>query len=1514
MATLVLGAAGAAIGGSIGGAILGVSAATIGGFIGSTIGSVVDSWIISSLAPTQRIEGARLDNLRITSATEGAVIPRLFGRMRIGGNIFWATDFREETKTTTQGGGKGGGGGSKVKTTEYFYYASFAVALCEGPITGIGRIWADGKLLDTAGITWRWYPGDESQAADPFITAKMGAANTPAYRGTAYVVFEDLPLGNYGNRIPQLSFEVFRPLADQDTAEGLTQAVTMIPASGEFAYATQGIRKGSGGSQSAENLNALSDTADMVVALDRLQAMAPKVGSVSLVVAWFGDDLRAGECTVKPGVEVSGKTTSPQTWVVNGVSRANAHLVSRDDEDRPVYGGTPADFAVVQAIQEMKARGLRVTFYPFLLMDVPPDNTLPNPYSDNAADEGQPTFPWRGRITCSPAAEYAGTVDKTITAATQVAALFGNASPSDFAVAGESVSWTGASGDWGLRRMVMHYAHLCAAAGGVDAFLIGTEMPGLTTIRSGASTYPAVQAFRDLLADVRSILGPDPEIGYAADWSEYFGHQPGDGSGDVHFHLDPLWADPQIDFVGIDNYMPLSDWRDGFDHADALEGWPAIYDRAYLQGNIAGGEGFDWFYASDADRAAQIRTPITDGAQVFSALTPARSFNETSEATILDADFGGSATRKADAAFSARVPLPASPGDGVLFERGGSGTGMLLCVRDGGTVFRYRTGKGSVTAPGTEAAFLDIPVANMPFDGAEHELVWDVALATGTIRLWCDGLFLGTATTTDGQLGSWAGSGSGCFGASGSGATNITGEPNTGWPVSCPNALLMFDQVVTQESGGTDWIFRYKDLKNWWSNAHHDRPGGNALLQPTSWVPQSKPIRFTELGCPAIDRGTNQPNVFFDPKSSESFTPYFSRGWRDDAIQRAYLEAAYLFWGEAANNPVSSVYGGRMVHVPECAAWTWDTRPYPFFPELTDVWTDGPNWRLGHWLTGRLGAVSLAALVRHLCLRAGMPEGRIDVSGLRGAVEGYAIGALESPRASITTLSRHFGFDAVETEGVIRFIMRGRASVASVTHDDLVAPNAGSGAGDGDVLKLTRAQETELPQALKWQVARADEDYDAALVEARRITVDTSRIASESFPMAVPPEEAERRCRRALMEAWTGRETAAFRLPPSRLAVDPADVVTLEHDGRQVPLRLVAIAETQARGIEAVRQDRDAHDLPPGSPRPSSLSQTVVFGAPEVVLLDLPQLTEDQSAHRPFIAAHAVPWPGEMAVFRSPSSDGFELLTSFGSRARIGTLVSDFYSGPTSRFDLGNALVVDLLSGTLESVTDLTLFGGANALAVETGPGNWEIVQAGEAELIAPGRYRLTRLLRGQRGTENAMANPAPADARVVVLDEALASLPVAEADLGLPWNWRIGPASRSVSDETYVAASFTPVGAGLRPFSVAHVEQPWRKPRTTGDLTIGWTRRSRALAADNWGAVEVPLVEETEAYEVDILDSSTVKRVLSATTTSVLYTAAQQITDWGGLLAPGDTLTIRIFQLSALTGRGAAKTVTLKF
>jgi hypothetical protein len=1309
MASVVLNVVGGAIAGPIGAAI------------GSIVGAVIDSRIVAALTPEQRIEGPRLEDIRVTTSTEGAVIPRVHGRMRIGGNIIWATDFREEKHTTSSGGGKGGGGGTT--TTEFFYFCSFAVALCEGPIARIGRVWADGKPFDLKGVTYRVHRGTETQERDPLIRGMMGDNETPAYRGVAYVVFDDLPLKDFGNRIPQLSFEVFRPPLDPDSAEQLLRSVTMIPAAGEFVYATETIRRGGDGETTPENVNSTEGKTDFVVSLDDLEAVAPNVESVALVVAWFGTDLRCGACQIRPGVEVASKTTTPRTWSVNGVSRGAAHLVSRIDGN-PAYGGTPADFSVVQAIQELKARGYRVTFYPFVLMDIPADNTLPDPYSDDAGETGQPKYPWRGRITCSPAPGYAGSPDKTGAAATQVSSFFGSAGPSDYAVSGTSVSWTGASGEWGYRRMVLHYAHLCAAAGGVDAFLIGSELRGLTWVRSSASDYPAVTALASLASAVRSIVGGSTKISYAADWSEYFGHHPQDGSGDVFFHLDPLWADSNVDFVGIDNYMPLSDWRDGFGHADALAGWRSIHDREYLEANIEGGEGFDWYYASESDRDAQNRTAVTDGAY------------------------------------------------------------------------------------------------------------------------------------------------------------------------------------------GKPWVFRFKDVRAWWSNQHFNRPGGVESGTPTAWTPQGKPIRFTEAGCPAVDKGTNQPNVFVDPKSSESNLPSYSRGARDDFIQRRYIEALYHYW--SANNPTSSVYDGPMIELGELSIWTWDARPWPAFPGRADVWGDVENWRLGHWLNGRLGASSLAALVREICRRGGLPDSEIDVARLAATVPGYLIDALESARGSIEPLARFYGFDAVESDGAIRFVPRGGMPVAVVGPDDLVATRR----REDEDIEFTRAQETELPLALKWRLFAADEEYEGMTVEARRITVDTARIRGENFQIAAPGAEADARCRRALFEAWIEREQATFSLAPSRLALEPADVVLIEHDGRQLEFRLRSVADTDSRAVEAARTDAVIYGARPGPARAPAAPAPTVYGTPAVAIMDLPPIREDVSPHRPYVAVYASPWYGQAAVYRSAAMDGFTLLDTVGRPARMGRLAFDFYSsGAAGRnLDLGNELWIDLSSGTLESVTDLALFAGANSAAIESAPGIWEIVQFGVAELVAERRYRCKRLLRGQLGTEGAMRDPAPAGSRVVILDAAVTPLSIGEADIGLSFNWRVGPASEPPDGEAYAGFPFTPRAIGLRPWSVGHVSQPYKVARAPGDLTISWKRRTRSPAGDNWEAVEVPLFEGTEAYEVDILDGAAVKRTLATATTSVVYTAAQQAADWGAPLAWPDQLDIAVHQLSATVGRGAPKAVTLFF
>ena len=130
---------------------------------------------------------------------------------------------------------------------------------------------------------------------------------------------------------------------------------------------------------------------------------------------------------------------------------------------------------------------------------------------------------------------------------------------------------------------------------------------------------------------------------------------------------------------------------------------------------------------------------------------------------------------------------------------------------------------------------------------------------------------------------------------------------------------------------------------------------------------QSKPFWFTEVGCPAIDKGTNQPNVFVDPKSVESNAPHFSSGQRDDFIQRKYIDVVMQFWSSVgSHNPVSLEYAGTMVAAEQIFMWACDARPYPAFPFLSDVWTDGENYDLGHWLNGRLGAAPLSNLVAEI--------------------------------------------------------------------------------------------------------------------------------------------------------------------------------------------------------------------------------------------------------------------------------------------------------------------------------------------------------------------------------------------------------------------------------------------------------------------------------------------------------------------------------------------------------------------
>ena len=1267
----------------------------------TALGTTIDSALFTRNR-NQTVQGPRLKEIQLTNSTEGASISRLYGRTRIGGTLIWATNFREVAiAETTRGARRYGLFGPRQTFTQisYEYRISFAVAFCEGgPCTQLGRVWFDGKEVDISKFNWRWYEGTQTQMPDSYIQQIEGSDKVPAYRGIAYIVFEDLPLADFGNRIPQVTAEITRvlPNDDPDHMENLIEGVCMIPSAGEFTYSTVATVKDDGeGNAETENAHFRRNRANILTSLDQLGCSLPNTKTVNFVVSWFGTDLRAGECELRPGVEAVDKTTRPTNWSVNGLSRTQARLVSFDPFGRPYYGGTPSDHSVIQAIQELKSRGYKVCFYPFILMDIPPGNSLPDPYSDNASQIGQSVFPWRGRLTCSPAPGFAGTVDKTAAAADQINNLFNRT--------------------WGIRRMILHYANLCVQAGGVDYFCVGTEMRELTFVRSSQSNYPAVNNFVTLINDVKAIVGSGCEVTYVADWSEYHSHRPSDGSGDVYFHLDPVWQ--AADFIGIDNYVPLSDWRDGSQHLDydAENGPRKIYDPEYLRSNIEGGELFDWFYASDANRRDQIRTPITDGAH------------------------------------------------------------------------------------------------------------------------------------------------------------------------------------------GKPWVFRQKDFRSWWENQHFNRPSGTEVGSPTSWVPQSKRIVFTEFGCPAIDKGSNQPNVFFDPKSSESFFPYFSNGDRDDMIQRVYVQEFLKYWRDN---------GGNMVKVEDCWVWTWDARPYPQFPFLESVWSDGDNWRLGHWLNGRAGIPTLGAVVKDVMSQVGLDD-EIDVSELVGKtslVQGYVVDGIMSPREMLLPLFPSLLFDGFESEGKMKFVLREDTVFDPIDMDDLVS------LGDNpNGYVLVRQQESELLDAARVDFIDADNAYQPGSASGTKSVGASSNTTQMQFPIVLDQRYARSLADIMVQESWSQRESGEISLPNSFAKYDPGDGLNFSISGRDFSVRIGSVENSDFRKMGFVTFEPSIYGGLSFSGRPIPQRRADAFGRPVVEFIDIPLFSsEDGSPWAPRMAVYQNPFPNSVDVYiEDPLTSDLTLINEVFLRNDMGRAVSELQ--PSLPWILHDDLTLRVqvtnpaFQPTSESLNNV--LSGANTAIVLNVENNWEIIQFREAELVGGNFYDLKGIIRGQNGTEAEMA-PITNQARVVFLQGSLPPLGLTLDQRNLEFTYRFGPSVDDPFSDTFTTRTVQFRSSGLMP--LAPVGLSCYRLTAEGNLNISWIRRTR-FGGDSWGVEEPPLNEEFERYDLEICqpDGSVVRTVSGLTSSSFTYTSAQQIEDFGSVRS---SVRIKVYQISATVGRGFAADQVVKF
>ncbi|HHY51264.1 MAG TPA: hypothetical protein GYA10_16140, partial [Alphaproteobacteria bacterium] len=305
----------------------------------------------------------------------------------------------------------------------------------------------------------------------------------------------------------------------------------------------------------------------------------------------------------------------------------------------------------------------------------------------------------------------------------------------------------------------------------------------------------------------------------------------------------------------------------------------------------------------------------------------------------------------------------------------------------------------------------------------------------------------------------------------------------------------------------------------------------------------------------------------------------------------------------------------------------------------------------------------------------------------------------------------------------------------------------------------------------------------------------------------------------------------------------------------------------------------------------AATSAPVVRAVPIVVAAHLPPDPTRPDTARLLLAASSTPWPGRVTITDDATG---AFIARLERAAALGELTAPLGSGPAAMWDRGNVLEVGLHAGHVASVDDGVALGGGNRIAVKTDSGGWEVIGFASAELVAPATYRLTRLLRGQGGTDVGTGT-ASAGARAVVLDESVWVVDIPAGWVGDTVTLR---AYAGASDPAGTAIVVNLPLAPLLPLPPVHL---CAQRLANGDVAIRWVRRSRA-DTQNWAPVEVPLDNVPEAYRVTILDGATVIRELEVTTPAATYAAADQAADFGAL-PPVFGFTVR--QVSPVYGPG---------
>lgn len=531
----------------------------------------------------------------------------------------------------------------------------------------------------------------------------------------------------------------------------------------------------------------------------------------------------------------------------------------------------------------------------------------------------------------------------------------------------------------------------------------------------------------------------------------------------------------------------------------------------------------------------------------------------------------------------------------------------------------------------------------------------------------------------------------------------------------------------------------------------------------------------------------------------------------------------------------------------------------------------------------------------------------IDVTDLTDDVRGFRVPGIMSPRAAIAPLQGAYPFDLVPSGYKIKAVRRGNSSMATIYAEDLGARRN----GETFEVALSRQKEMDSQLPRKVIVRHLDPNRGGDINEqysAERQRTSAFNIRQLELPLSLSADEAAQIAEVLHNAQWLGRWKFDFTLPPTWLALEPADVVTVVTDDGSYELLLTSIDyELSGRVlVKGATLNSPVAWISSAIGGEGNVTDGVVtlVGTPVTLLLDLPMIrdTDDGAGFGAAMTSPLPNWPGG-ALFRSRDNGStWASIQGFAGGVPIGYGRTALSANDGYVVDYSNSLTVDLLSGSLSSITEAQMLTGLNWCAYGV-DGRWELLRFTTATLNADGSYTLTGLLRGCRGTEWTTGLHTDGDWFVFLDDSDVAVVGADINNLGVGVLFKGASVGQDVS--TVASQSFTYNGANLKPLPpvLPYVEMD-------GDAyLINATRRSRFTSSVWTTGIDYILGEASESYEIDILDTGVVVRTLSGTSFPITYSEADQITDFGSTQTSID---IKIYQMSATVGRGFPLTVTL--